>query len=308
MCVWGLTPAKTTTRPMRPWILTIALSVLGTCVACAGGKRALLVGISEYPTHRDAGMSWNPIHGANDVELVKDTLLRQGFDVTTLTGPGATAAAIRRALGRLARECRSGELVYIHFSGHGQAFEDLSGDEEDGWDEAIVPYDAMLRYSRGTYEGGCHIIDDELEEYFSAVRSKVGEKGYVYVVLDACHMGGASRGDEGEDYETFVRGTDRGFSPGGKRYVPKIDRRGNMRVEPRRGMGGICILEACRAYQTNAEIREGGRYYGPLSYYVDRTLRKVSLSADPVWTETVRSMMGKDKRLVRQNMVIEKTD
>ena len=87
-------------------------------------------------------------------------------------------------------------MVVIHFSGHGQPFEDLSGDEADGWDEAIVPYDAKKCYSR-TYTGQCHIIDDELERYINSLRTTVGPRGFVYVVLDACHMGGASR-DESE--------------------------------------------------------------------------------------------------------------
>lgn len=171
-----------------------------------------------------------------------------------------------------------------------------------------MPYDAMLRYRKGVYDGSNHILDDELERYISAIRPKVGRRGYVYLVLDACHMGGASRGDETEEEEVFVRGTDQGFTPNGKKYIPKIDRRGNIRIESRPGMGGVCILEACRAYQTNAEIREGGSYYGPLTYYVCRTLSKTGLTSDTRWVETVRALMAKDNRLIRQNMVIEKSE
>ena len=121
-------------------------------------------------------------------------------------------------------------------------------------------------------------------------------------------MGGASRGDEMEEEELFIRGTDQGFSPNGKKYIPKIDRRGNMKVQLRPGMSGICILEACRAYQTNAEIKQNGRYYGPLTYYVNQTLSKISLSSDTTWIETVRTFMGKDRRLIKQNMVSEKSN
>lgn len=199
-------------------------------------------------------------------------------------------------------------MVYIHFSGHGQAYEDLSGDEDDGWDEAIVPYDAMRQYKSGVYDGSCHIIDDELEGYISSIRKKAGSKGYVYLILDACHTGGASRGDETDEEELFVRGTDNGFTPNGKKYIPKIDRRGNMRILSHEGMSGVCILEACRAYQTNTEIKQDGRYYGPLTYYINRTLQKNNLSSDTDWVESVRVLMGKDRRLVKQNMVSEKSN
>ena len=293
---------------MKKWIAIVTLILLGVCCAHAGGKRALLIGISDYPTYRAADLTWNPIHGANDVELMKGTLCKKGFSVTTITNSSATASKVRLAFRKLATECRAGDLVYIHFSGHGQAYEDLSGDETDGWDEAIVPYDAMLQYKAGVYDGRNHILDDELEGYVSSIRAKVGRQGYVYLVLDACHMGGASRGDEVEEEELFIRGTDQGFSPNGKKYIPKIDRRGNMKVQSRPGMSGICILEACRAYQTNAEIKQNGRYYGPLTYYVYQTLSKISLTSNTNWIETVRTLMGKDRRLIKQNMVSEKNN
>ena len=30
---------------------------------------------------------------------------------------------------------KKGDIVYLHFSAHGQPIEDFNGDEEDGWDE-----------------------------------------------------------------------------------------------------------------------------------------------------------------------------
>ena len=96
--------------------------------------------------------------------------------------------------------------------------------------------------------------------------------------------------------------------PNGKRYIPPIDRRGNIAVAPQAGMSGICILEACRAYQTNTEIKEDGRYCGPLTYYVNLVLLDESLSPDTQWVEKVRALMARDPRLIRQNMVSEKSN
>lgn len=293
---------------MNRLLAIIAFAFLGVCIALAGGKRALLIGISEYPTYGAKELTWPSIHGANDVALISGTLAKQGFSFSTITNSAATARKIRAGFKKLIASARPGDLVYIHFSGHGQAYEDISGDEVDGWDESIVPYDAMLQYKVGVYDGRNHILDDELEGYLSSLRSKVGPKGYVYLVLDACHSGGASRGDESDEDEIFIRGTDQGFTPHGKKYIPKIDRRGNMKVMSKPGMGGVCILEACRAYQTNAEIKQNGHYYGPLTYYINRTLLNVRLSSDNRWTETVRSLMAKDMRLIKQNMVTEKSN
>lgn len=295
-------------QAMRNPIILIFLILVGVCNAHADRKHALLIGISDYPRHKYAELTWNQIHGSNDVDLIKKTLKQQGFAITTLTDASATAVRIRSAFRSLIDRCGVGDIIYIHFSGHGQAYEDLSGDEDDGWDEAIVPFDACLQYKKGFYDGSNHILDDELEGYISSIRKKVGQHGFVYFILDACHMGGASRGDESEEDELFIRGTDQGFTPNGKKYIPKIDRRGNMKIQSRTGMGDVCILEACRAYQTNAEIKQGGQYYGPLTYYIYQTLQNVRLSSDTGWVETVRSLMGKDRRLIKQNMVTEKSN
>lgn len=191
----------------------ILMALIGVCAAHASEKRALLIGISDYAQHEAKELRWAPIHGANDISLIEGTLRRQGFTITALADSEATAANVRKAFARLVAECRAGDMVYVHFSGHGQAYEDLSGDEDDGWDEALVPYDALRGYRRGVYEGEKHIVDDELGAVFDALRTKVGPKGYVYAVLDACHSGGAARGDEMQDDELFVRGTDHGFTP-----------------------------------------------------------------------------------------------
>jgi len=137
-----------------------------------------------------------------------------------------------------------------------------------------------------------------------AVRTKVGVKGIVYIVIDACHAGSSYRGDEEEDC-VYVRGTDIGFSKTGKLYAPRIDRRGNFGIVSEKGMSPVYLLEACRAYEVNAEIKQNGVYYGPLSYYISQQLLTKPLSFDTKWIEEVRNSMDKDTRLVRQNMVIE---
>ncbi len=306
-------PQVRTSETTRPTALAgtsrRALALLCCVVLCAlqavgAQKRALLIGLSDYPRFASAAASWPAIHGANDVALLLPTLQRQAFSVTTLTNADATAAAIRRALGTLRSQASQGDLIYIHFSGHGQPFEDLSGDEADGWDEAIVPYDAERTYSK-RYKGANHIIDDELARHIRAIRKRVGATGFVYVIIDACHAGGSSREESETDTDAATRGAREGFSPHGKRYVPTIDRRGHMKVEASPRWASVCYVEACRSYQSNTEIRVGKTFYGALSYYVNRALSFAALSPDTRWVGRVVKDMSQDRRLINQNPVIE---
>jgi len=277
------------------------------CLLFAQQKHALLIGISNYPQHKDADASWTKIHGTNDVQLISPLLAKQGFKIITLTDNLATHKGIENGFIKLENSVRPGDIVYIHFSGHGQAVEDENGDEADGWDEAFIPYDAQHRYMRGVYQGENHLLDDELNSHLNSIRKKVGEKGIVYVVIDACHAGSSYRGEE-EDDSVYVRGTDIGFSKNRKPYTPPIDKRGNIRVSSGKGMSHIYMLEACRSYQVNTEIKENGQYCGPLSYYISQQLLTTRLSFDTKWIEEVRKNMENDSRLKfprQQNMVTE---
>lgn len=291
------------------FLWTLILSMLSTPLALsAQQKHALLIGISNYPQYDYADASWAPIHGTNDVQLISPILAKQGFKINTLTNESATHEAIGNSLKDLGNSVHAGDIVYIHLSGHGQAVEDEDGDEADGWDEAFIPFDAERTYRENGYHGENHLLDDELNGYLNSIRRKIGEEGVVYVVLDACHAGSAFRGEEEQD-SVYVRGTEIGFSKNGKSYdLPKdkLDKRGNIRVFSEIGMSPIFILEACRSYEVNIEIKQNGTFYGSLSYYIVQQLLTNSLSFNIKWIEEVRKSMKNDIRLkVRQNMVVE---
>ena len=127
---------------------------------------------------------------------------------------------------------------------------------------------------------------------------------HAHAFVLSCHAGSSYRGDEDED-SVVIRGTDKGFSKSNKQYAPRIDKRGKIKVEKSANMANICILETCRSYQVNSEIRADGKYYGSLSYYVNKALQSGKLDKSISWTERVAQLMNQDTRLVRQNPVIE---
>ena len=285
---------------MKNIYLLLILSIF-TQLVLAQNKRALLVGISDYQCINKYG-GWNNIHGKNDIDMLNTTLKKSGVSVSCLYDREATKAGISKALNLLASQCKVGDIVYLHFSTHGQPFEDDNGDEDDGWDESIVPVDAPIEYTKGKYEGENHLIDDELHEFCTRIRKAIGTKGMLYVVIDACHAGKASMGIE----EEVIRGTKAGFTRSGKYYRPQKLEKGifyNIPSSP--SLGKVVFIEACRAYQVNKEIVESGKHYGALSYYINRVLSNHKLTKDTKWIETVKDMMSKDTRLTNQNMVIE---
>lgn len=162
-------------------------------------KRALVIGLGEQQDK-----AWNKINGDKDVPLVLAILKSAGFkSVTTLVNRQATKVGIVRAFKRMTALCKHGDVVYIHYSGHGQQMTDVHNDERDGLDECWIPYDACRKAST-TYHGERHLTDDELNVYLNAIRNKIGAKGKLLVVIDACHSGDGTRGEDDE----IVRGVE----------------------------------------------------------------------------------------------------
>ena len=190
---------------------------------------------------------------------------------------------------------------------HGQPFEDLNGDEEDGWDEALIPVDAEMLYAEGVYEGKNHLLDDELEVYFNDIRNKLGSEGQLVVVLDACHSGTASRGDD-----DHIRGTREGFTRSGKDYTPDRTQETNdyFTVASEKGQSPVMFIEACRSYQVNREVRdvETNTWYGSLSYYIAQSMKDNKAVGSDEWIDAIKTGMANNRRLRKQNVVIEKSE
>lgn len=93
--------------------------------------------------------AWNKINGDKDVPIVQGMLKSAGFkSVTTLVNQQATKAGIIGAFKRMAASCKQGDVVYIHYSGHGQQMTDVHNDETD-WTSAgfrMMPIERLARH------------------------------------------------------------------------------------------------------------------------------------------------------------------
>lgn len=288
-------------------IIAISAFLIGVQTMNAETKRALLVGISDYGNAMEDPNKWANISGANDIKLLSPLFSEHGYTVTSLVDAQATHAEITKALEKLAKDSKKGDMVYIHFSMHGQPFEDLNGDEEDGWDEALIPVDAEMLYAEGVYEGKNHLLDDELEGYFNQIRNKLGSNGQLVVVLDACHSGTGVRGDE-----DHIRGTREGFTRSGKDYTPDRTQETNdyFTVATTQNQSPVMFIEACRSYQVNREVRdvETNTWYGSLSFYIAQSMKDNKAVGSDEWIEAVKTGMANNRRLRKQNVVIEKSE
>ena len=280
--------------------LTIVAMLLSSFVY-AQRKRAFLVGISHYDTAL-TGYQWNNINGVEDVNLLNPVLKKQGFTTTTLLDEQATFNNIISQITQFTNKTKKGDIVYLHFSTHGQPVEDLSGDEEDGWDESIVPIDAYKIYKRDVYEGKKHLTDDMLNKYVRKLREKIGATGFLYVVIDACHAGTSSRAND----ET-IRGTHVGFTYNNRVFKPSTSKKSHYQIEASAKQSNVLFLEACRPDQVNTEIKVDGKRYGPLSYNIAQTLSSFTITnnANDLVERIKRSLLTTGRWPNNQNLVTE---
>ena len=247
-------------------ILILTCAFLLMLPAQAVTRRALVIGIGDYPE----SSGWKKINGDKDIPLVEEMLTANGFshqNIVELKNEQATCAAICQEFEHLISSSQVGDIVYIHFSGHGQQITDLNGDETiDHKDEAWIPYDAHFAIEEGKYEGENHLVDDQLNFFLHRLRQSVGDEGKIIVVADACHSGDGTRGDA-EDTEC-IRGTDSIFTISNIRHAVRrftsIFKRDYSPVpqsnisKPQPTPLDWIYISACKDYQCNREFEGRG--------------------------------------------------
>ena len=244
-------------------------------------KHAMIIAISDYP----ASSGFRRIDADNDLKIIMKLLKYQGFtDTIVLNNRQASKKDFINSFEKLRSGVKPGDIVYIHFSTHGQQLEDLDGDETDRLDETIALYDSKAKRTED-YQGQNHLTDDEFGVMIEQLRHDLGNKGDILVMIDACHSGSMSR-----DADTAIlRG---GYSPimlsaneSNKRTRgenPSATISGNQDnvTEPEKGgmfsfllhqskpedLANYVILSACENNEVSSEYYYNNNYFGPLTW------------------------------------------
>lgn len=172
----------------------VFLLTLATLTLDAQDKHALIIAAGNYSPQT----TWSNISSVNDVPLIKEAIISRGFDESSIAELTSNVSKNRiiEALTDLHERVKPGDIVFIHYSGHGYQIPDDDGDETDGLDEALVPEDAPNDEGKmmdlDFYSN--YIRDDYLKIYFDQLRTKLGPEGNVLFTVDACHSGTMTRG------------------------------------------------------------------------------------------------------------------
>jgi hypothetical protein len=240
----------------------LAAALSGAMAPALGAtKWALSIGIDDYQAD-----SVSDLRGCvNDVQLVKGDLVgRFGFpeaNVKTLIGPEATHNGIVQAIrGHLTANAGPGDVVLLHFSGHGSQMRDAEGgDEIDRLDETLVPYDSRT-------EGVFDLSDDEINGLLKELTAKTD---HVVLWLDSCHSGSASRGGA---QVRMIEKDDRSPPPEPD-YAVSVrggEGEGDMRLKGSK----YVLISGCLPHQLSNEGQYDGRRHGALTWFLHEALMR----------------------------------
>lgn len=247
--------------------------------------KALLVGINAYQNA--------PLRGCiNDVMQMKALLKRYyGFadeGIRLLVDEAATSAAIKEGLEWLAQGGADFDSVRVfHYSGHGAYVADQNGDEPDGRDECLVPYD---------YKSAGMLTDDTLKLLYD----RFPRTGNLTLIMDSCYSGSVQRVADtdityrflpvsmeeqeridaaaarfAKEQQAFVVKqlmllrdqplTEDEMAQKVHRLMTKFEKQrfGDIRVRE-----ANVLLAGCRADQQSADAHIGGDYHGAFTYYL----------------------------------------
>lgn len=289
---------------------------------------ALLIGIDYYTGNRTAdGVRYTSLRGAvNDVTRVEKFLrARLQLDDAhifklTATDLGIAAAEpperlptrknIIAAFEAVTNAACAGDQIYIHYAGHGgraaTVFPDLKG--ADGLDEGLVPTDIDA-------PDGNYIRDLEMA---TLLQRMVEKKLVVTFVLDACHSGGATRGNPNARVRT-AQNNQIDYAPRpldnrvGAPQELQAQWRGARKTQTR-GVetvsgwlpepNGYVLLAACRANELANEDEFDGAPHGALTYALLNALQ--NLSPETTYAQLHQRLVGKvHTRFVSQTPQLE---
>ncbi|HEX9736118.1 MAG TPA: caspase family protein [Thermoanaerobaculia bacterium] len=223
-------------------------------------RLALAIGIDRYPGFGPESQLAGAVRDARTMAGV--LVERHGFapaDVLVLTDEQATRRAVLDALADLRLRAGGGDHVVVFFSGHGSQMTDREGDEGDGLDETLVPYDS----GRDDADNR-DVTDDEINEWASRVLEVTP---HVTLIFDCCHGGTLQRPP------WRVKRVPPDLRPIAELPPSPVPRRRDVEAGPR-----PLVATACRDHEVAVELPPSiaGVARGAFSFHFIAALRQAS--------------------------------
>ncbi len=151
-------------------------------------NRALILGVGDYELER-ANLDGIDL----DVAMMREMATLLGFSdnqIEVFMNSEVNSRTIESRISNwLIQGTGPGDMVLFYFSGHGSQQPDANGDEQDGSDEVLCLHDLGIVQKNGKKMLKGVYPDDK---FFKQLRELAGRD--VYVILDCCHSGTATKG------------------------------------------------------------------------------------------------------------------
>jgi uncharacterized caspase-like protein len=234
-------------------------------------KKALLIGINQY---RLPGAD---LRGCvNDVHAMTGVLTEYyGFadkDIKVVTDYEATKQRMQTEITNLLRQAQRGDVLFLHYSGHGSNVPDKNGDEADSRDEILCPTDLDWQDP---------LLDDWLRQMFDTLPAGVN----LSVIMDCCHSGTITRRLEPPDAPIIERYLPSPWDlmtvESGRQLRGGVrGKRAELRKKAKRSKDIVHVdipeflISGCSDTQTSADAYINGSYNGALTYYLVAALKE----------------------------------
>ena len=215
-------------------------------------KNALLIGCNYIGTP-------NELSGCiNDVVNIQNKLKNQyGFNniliMTDNTSKKPTKANILDEIKVLLNNSKSGDKLFLAFSGHGTTMKDIAGDEKDGLDELFVPIDFNC------------ISDDEIK---LLINNNLKKDVTLFALFDCCHSGTILdlryQYFDSENYDNSTENT-----------------------KETETIGNVIMISGCMDNQTSADAYINSKYQGAMTWAFLDTVNK---NPNLTWKELITTM------------------
>ncbi|WP_316224881.1 MULTISPECIES: caspase family protein [unclassified Bradyrhizobium] len=130
------------------------------------------IGLNAVDSKHYGGWSGDLVACESDAQDMAAIARAAGMNPTLLLTKQASRANVLEAVRAASKALRSGDLLFVSYSGHGGQIPDVTGEEEDKLDETWCLYDGEL-------------IDDEVFLELSRFSPNVR----ILVLSDSCHSG-----------------------------------------------------------------------------------------------------------------------